>query len=325
MQNVVDQMSEKHRKANKIPTSKKEAQRRNIDHKFIYSYSTAVNVIYTANRLCRYNSINNLSELTPAHADRYIIYKIRQLKEGIIESSKYVKNEKNRIAKFDQCLLQTGKRSKHDPNIVSIVPVPTLPSDPRGRYTKVEADKIINHIKENQPQEKYLMVKIQRIAGLRIREAVYLKARNIDIKNTQIVIRKEDNITKGGRPRTIQLPETVQIKELLNEIKKDKLGKDRVFNYGVRTIQWAVYDACVDLNIERRGTHGLRGEFAYSRAKQYLEEQGIKATEYRINNMIKKHGNAITDKERNCLGKTSNDLGHGKGRTRVVRNSYLRR
>jgi len=324
MQNTVDQMSKKHRKANNIPTSKKEAQKRNIDYKYIYSYSTSKNVMNTVNRMCKYNNIKNLTELKPEHADNYIKYKVKQLKNGEITSSNYVKSEKGNIAKFDQCLLQTGKRSKHDSSITSKVEVTFLKSEPRGRYTKEEGNMIQNYIKQNEPKEKLLISKIQRAAGLRISEAVYLKARNVDVKNCRIIIKDKDNITKGGRPRTVQL--SSDTKNLLKIIKKDKKGKERLFKYkSVESVQDAVRIACKELDIKSRGTHGFRGEFAYKRTKQYLEEQDIKATPYRMGNLIEKHGNGLTKKERLALNKTSNDLGHGYGRIRDIRESYLKR
>ena len=324
MQNTVDQMSEKHLEANNIPRKKAEAQRKNIDYKFIYSYSTAKNVMNTVNRMCKHNNIKNLTELKPEHADKYINHKVKQLKNGKISSSDYVKNEKGNIAKFDQCLLQTGKRSKHDSSITAKVEVPFVESKPRGRYTEEEGNKIQNHIKDNEPKEKLLISKIQRAAGLRITEAVYLKARNVDVKNCRIIIKDIDNITKGGRPRTVQLP--LKTKELLNKIKKDKKGKERLFKYkSIESMQDAVRKACRELGIKSRGTHGFRGEFAYKRTQQYLEEQGIKATAYRMTNLIEKHGNGLTKKERTALNKTSNDLGHGKGRIRDIRESYLKR
>lgn len=324
MQNTVDQMSEKHLKANNIPRKKAEAQRKNIDHKFIYSYSTAENVMNTINRMCKYNDIKKLTELKPEHADKYIKYKVKQLKNGEITSSDYVKNEKGYIAKFDQCLLQTGKRSKHDSSITSKVEVPFVKSKPRGRYTKEEGNKIQNYIKKNEPKEKLLISKIQRAAGLRISEAIYLKARNVDVENCKIIITEKDNITKGGRPRTVKL--STDKKELLNEIKKDKIGAEGLFSYkSDDSLQTPVRIACKKLGIKPRGTHGFRGEFAYKRTQKYLEEQGIQATPYRMKNLIKKHGNGLTKKERAALNKTSNDLGHGKGRIRDIRESYLRR
>ena len=324
MQNTVDQMSEKHLEANNIPRKKVEAQKRNIDYKFIYSYSTAENVMNTVNRMCKHNNIKSLTELKPEHADKYINHKIKQLKSGEITSSDYVKNEKGNIAKFDQCLLQTGKRSKHDSSITSKIEVPFVESEPRGRYTEEEANKIQTYIKKNEPEEKLLISKIQRAAGLRIGEAIHLKAHNVDIKGCMLIIIKEDNIAKGGRARIVPLPS--QTKPLLKEIKKDKKGKERLFSYKSKaSLQGPVNEACKKLGIKSRGTHGFRGGFAYKRTQKYLEEQGIKATSYRMSNLIKKHGNGLTEKERTALNKTSNDLGHGKGRIRDIRERYLKR
>lgn len=49
------------------------------------------------------------------------------------------------------------------------------------------------------------VVKLQRIAGLRISEAVLLRGEDIDVKTCTVHPVKG---TKGGRPRTIQVKET---------------------------------------------------------------------------------------------------------------------
>lgn len=315
LQNTIPEMSEKHIQANRIPTSRSQAKKQGKADQYIFSYADGKRVMQTINRIAKYNDIQDIAELRAEHVDRYIQKKID---DGC--SSGYIRTEKYAAQKFAKCLLNTGKRSKHDPSIESSIVVPSGQGRTRGgRYTAEEKNQILNYIKDNESKEKYSITKIQSEAGLRVSEVTNLKAKNIDIQEEKIIIRKEDNISKGGRPREIPIDQ--KTKKYLKKIKENKTGNDRLFGTSKRMMQKTVQKACKAIGIQCRGPHGFRGEYAYRKLKEALKKKGLPATDARIQKIVEKHGNALTEKEKSALREVSKLLGHN--RIRVVRERYI--
>ena len=124
----------------------------------------------------------------------------------------------------------------------------------------------------------------------------------------------EGALGKGGRYREIDIPESYI--EKLESIIKNKEKSDKVFSTSKRNDKKKVSNACKRHNIDPRGTHGFRGYSAFKELKKDLSPE-------QIEKIMDKHGNALTDKEKQALLKVSSYLGHG--RIRIVIRHYLQR
>lgn len=310
LQNTVPEMSEKHRKANNIPSTRDKAKQKNIADKYIYSYGDFERVLKTGCRLANHArdkfGVTDLKDIDKEIADDYI-----QSKVDSDCSRNYVATEKYAINKLDKSMLNTGKRSKYDPSISSDVPLPKDDSKPYGHYTDEEVDVIMPAIKERSTAV-HDFVEAQKNLGTRATETSNINVEDIDFQSGEVEV-----IGKGGRSRTIDIPEDYLSK--LEKLVEGKKLSDYVFgeDTGVRNVEKIVKDVCDKNNIDRRGNHGFRGHAAYKK----MRNKGYSSAE--IEHLINKHGNALTNQEKEDLRGISQFLGHN--RTRIIKEHYLQR
>jgi len=169
-------------------------------------------------------------------------------------------------------------------------------------YTAEQAQAIIEHITPIDPVVGCLLSLMDR-TGLRIQEACYLRAQDIDGCDIQLNQHDNANRTKGGRPRVIQVQAARQeyLKQLQHLGESNPTGhifKDRL-TLPDRARQ-RVRQACQELGIPIRGTHGFRKHFAN---QEYTRQ--IKS--------------GASDRE--ALLETSHQLGHN--RINVTIQSYI--
>lgn len=140
--------------------------------------------------------------------------------------------------------------------------------------------------------------------GLRISEAVYLQAGNIDLETRRIELWGNPNRTKGGRPRVTE-PFDVEYAEFMGGLKTqgEQCETGHVFanrgNLGKNT-QDQVWRACVLLKVKPLGCHGFRKYNAQTKYRQF-RCQGMSDQETRL--------------------RVARHLGHN--RIRVTRESYI--
>jgi integrase len=171
-------------------------------------------------------------------------------------------------------------------------------------YTEDEAQAIIAQIIPQDPLVARLL-RLMWASGLRISEAVYLRAQDIDLVNGTISLNKEGNVnrTKGGKPRIFSYSPVYQefmaaLKVFPNIQPTSHLFTDRL-GLPERSRKF-VRQACRELGIRQLGTHGFRKTFSveeYHRAR--LRGAG----------------------DRQALLETSHKLGHN--RIDVTRQSYI--
>jgi integrase len=171
-------------------------------------------------------------------------------------------------------------------------------------YTEEEAQAIIDQITTQDPVVARLLM-LMWASGLRISEAVYLRAKDIDLVNGTISLNKQGNVnrTKGGKPRIFSYSPMSQ--EFMAALKNspgiqptghlfmDRLGLPDQARKRVRR-------ACRELGIRQLGTHGFRKTFCvaeYHRARSRGAD------------------------DRQALLETSHKLGHN--RIDVTRQSYV--
>jgi integrase len=171
-------------------------------------------------------------------------------------------------------------------------------------YTDEEAQAIIDQITLQDPIVGRLLT-LMWASGLRINEAVYMRAQDIDLVNITISLNHEGNVnrTKGGKPRVFSYSPVSQ--EFMAALKNspdiqpsghlfvDRLGLAERARKRVRQV-------CRELGIRQLGTHGFRKTFSvaeYHRARS----------------------NGAGDRQ--ALLETSHKLGHN--RIDVTRQSYV--
>jgi integrase len=171
-------------------------------------------------------------------------------------------------------------------------------------YTNEQAQTMIAHITPSDPAVARLLT-LMWVTGLRVREASYLKASDINLEECALSLNEEDNSnrTKGGRPRPVIFePEhrsfVEQLKHLGEENPTGHIFRDRR-SLPDRAREW-VRNACSELNIPSLGTHGFRKTFAEG--------------DYQRN--IQAGANDL-----HALLKTAKQLGHN--RAEVTRQSYI--
>jgi len=158
-------------------------------------------------------------------------------------------------------------------------------------YTEEQAQAIIAHIAPQDPTVVRLLT-LMWASGLRISEAVYLRAQDIDLVNGIISLNQEGNVnrTKGGKPREFTFAPRAQ--EFMTTLKNspdiqptghlfaDRLGlPDRV--------RKMVRQACQELGIRSLGTHGYRKTFSVeeyhrTRARGADDHQALLETSHKL-------------------------------------------
>jgi integrase len=134
-------------------------------------------------------------------------------------------------------------------------------------YSEEESTQILECIR-TQGSKKYREVIAQIIelmiaTGLRIQEAVYLRANNIDLEMRQVRLEKNLNRTKGGKPRTAEFDdEFVDFMAKLKAIGEQNVDdyscifKDRASLPG--HVRAEIRRACLMLGIKPLGSHAFR-------------------------------------------------------------------
>ena len=171
-------------------------------------------------------------------------------------------------------------------------------------YTEEQAKAIITLIAPQDPNIGTLLM-LMRVSGLRITEATYLRAQDIDLVNGTISLNQEGNVnhTKGGKQRTFSY--SPQAQEFMIVLKNSPgiqptghLFTDRL-GLPIRARK-LVRKACRELGIQPLATHGYRKTFsveAYHQARSHGAD------------------------DHQALLETSHKLGHN--RIDVTRQSYV--
>jgi len=176
-------------------------------------------------------------------------------------------------------------------------------------YCEEESTRILECVR-SRGSKKYRKVAAQAIelmiaTGLRIQEAVYLRAENIDLDARRVNLEKNVNRTKGGKPRTAEFDdEFVDFMVSLKAIGEQNLDdhgcifKDRASLPS--HVRAEIRRACLALGIKPLGSHGFRKYNAQAKYGE-LRNQGLDDEAARL--------------------KIAQHLGHN--RIRVTRESYV--
>lgn len=220
------------------------------------------------------HGIRDLGQITPEMADRYLtVLHDRECSGG------YIGRVKAALGWLSKAL--EGKERAVGA-LPLVIPGGGFHSDkrPERAYTPEIGAQVQAEVSKAQDKQFGQVVALQRAAGLRVKEAANIRARDIDPQACIIHVRKG---TKGGRDRDVKVDP--QHRQLLADLKAqgERQRDGHVFrgrgSLPDRT-QDAVYKACKRLEIESYGTHGFRKEWAQTRYRE-LRAQGLDDQEAR--------------------------------------------
>lgn len=171
-------------------------------------------------------------------------------------------------------------------------------------YSQEQTKAIISHVETIDPEVARLLSLMWK-AGLRVTEATYLRAQDIDLENHLINLNSEGNTnrTKGGRPRVVEYQAEFSdyFASLKNSPNNEPNGHLFTNRRGLpNRARQKVRRACAALNIPCLGTHAFRKAFSVGNY-HHLRAQGAD--------------------DRQALLATSHQLGHN--RIDVTRQSYV--
>jgi len=171
-------------------------------------------------------------------------------------------------------------------------------------YTEEQAQAIINQVALQDPSIGTLLTLMWKV-GLRITEASYLRAQDIDLVNGMIMLNQEGNTnrSKGGRPRLVRYLPGYQefMAGLKNSSETQPTGHLFPNRRGLPDrVRVSVRNACRELGIPCLATHAFRKTFS---VEDYHQARSRGAD------------------DRQALLETSRQLGHN--RVDVTRQSYI--
>jgi integrase len=143
-----------------------------------------------------------------------------------------------------------------------------------GAYEEAQFTAIVEWMRSKRsPKAKLaaVVVELQRHCGLRVSEAVGLRARMVNQGAGALVI-TETTITKGGRDRLEALRVPPELMARLVPLVAAAHGADGPILHQVTAdyVRKLVRTACDQLNIPRHGTHGFRHQYAQQRYAELI-------------------------------------------------------
>ena len=233
-------------------------------------------VVHQFSRFIRstWPNVKDLEKVTPEMAQAYISELVRRE-----DSGGQIGKVCSVIRRLDRVCRKTGVFLKEMPAL--------LPYQSEGgpggfhseyrttAYSDEQARQIIARITLEDPTVARLL-SLMLAAGLRVTEACYLRAQDIDLNAKTISLNVSSNInrTKGGRPRVIHYPEGGQ--NLMAELKR--LGEinptSHLFHDRTSLPDRArdcTRKSCAALRIPCLGTHGFRKTFAAQNYRKRVE------------------------------------------------------
>ena len=247
--------------------------------------------------------VKYLNQVTPGMSQAYVAELVRRERVG-----GYIGHICSMIRKLDFACRKNGIFPMDAPRLLPYKAEGGpggFHSAPRPlAYSPLDAHKIIDTIKPIDPIVARLLT-LMVASGLRVTEASYLRAQDIDIANGKVNLNLigNTNRTKGGRPRQVDfLPDYTDFMAALR--KMGEVSPTGHIFHDRRSLpdraRQQVFKACQELDINCLGTHGFRKKFAVATYHNF-------------------RAGGASDQQ--SLLETSHQLGHN--RTDVTRQSYV--
>lgn len=309
---IINQVNMCIREIDMIGKSKRAAKKNGV--KGIHSYKTKNEVLKIAKQFANWarseRGVKNLHDLTEADY------------QAFLESKAHTTLDYRRSIETHLRLLQEGlnrRAERYGKEAIRFVPEKRLIA-PRRRLEAVSnrsySEREVKAIKERVSPSTARAVALMRNLGLRVSESVQLRVEHVQGDFIRI---EGDTITKGGRDREIPIPASFQ-----QELEQMCLGKtegERLVPLMAGTVMDDVKEACRELNIKSRGTHGFRHSYARERVQQEMTTEQKAMFERCLDRYAegKKADYGVYDKElydatKAIMDKIHGELGHGKNR-----------
>jgi len=224
-----------------------------------------------------YPAVHKVHGLTPEMACAFI----QDLTDRGL-SRAYLTRNRASLRKLDRACRVAGIFPADREQLLPLAPrAPHSARHPRATpqaYSPAEAERLIAAIREKDARVADVLG-LMHVSGLRVSEAVYLRATDIHPEEGCLVLESNANHTKGGRPRRVRVPP--EARPLLERLRAQGLARPDGHVFADRR-QLRMHAAnlvrhtCPKLNITCRGTHGFRKSFA---AAEYLRAIRAGATD----------------------------------------------
>lgn len=264
--------------------SRHELKQRGVQENYIVSFRTMQEYTKACVRFAKWcrseYGVRHVSDITPQMARAYI----RSLTEREL-SGGHIGRTKAAIRKFDIALRKARIRPRTAPPLLQAGGGWHSDRRPERAYSDQATKKIISDLKQHARDPQVAdVVRLQRVAGLRVSEAAMIRGKDIDVDRCTIHV---SAATKGGREREVQVDE--KYRPFLEHL-KERAGQHRdghVFQGRgdrgaslVRRVSGSVRQACRRLKLEHFGTHGFRKTWAQERYRA-LRQAGASDREAR--------------------------------------------
>jgi integrase len=291
-------------------TSRHAAKKHHRNIALITSISTMRSMSADAHQFARFirgswSEVKLLAEVRPEMAKAYI----QSLKDRDV-SGGYIGRKCAMIRKLDAACRKNGIFPPDAPPLLPLRSEGGLGgfhSKPKPiPYTEEQAHMIIQNLEIMDPEVAKLLNLMWK-TGLRVTEAAYLRAQDIDLENRGIILNEEGNAnrTKGGRPRVVEYQVVFSdfFASLINSPDNQLTGHLFSNRRGLPDrARQRVRQACAALNFPCLGTHAFRKAFS-------------------VENYHQARSRGADDNQ--ALLATSHQLGHN--RINVTRQSYVPR
>lgn len=238
----------------------------------IFAIATIRDYIECFNRFAKYarqkHGVRFVGDLTPEIA-REFINALGQQDRAAGTIGKYW----SAIRKGDALMRRVGYKTKDAPPLLS--GGFGRHGDPRPEpYSSQEATMLTEFLEKGTDPRFGQLAKLQRVAGLRVSEAINLRAEAIDETGKVIRLAHGDH-TKGGRPREVPVsseyaPFLLDLRALGLKHRDGRVFRDR--KKLERPYQRALTQACKSLGIEHTRTHDFRATYANELYRRLLSE-----------------------------------------------------
>lgn len=325
---IVREVKESLTAIDKIGQSKRDAKKAGTSG--IHSKKQMANTMSDAQNFVKWcrskHGVKSINELTERHYASYLAHlsekgvsqghrinvetSLHLLEKGFIERSKRFGDDSSTFGRFcPEKRLETATRG----------------SDVQNRsYTKNE----VQLIRENCSNEVKKAVDLMDNMGFRIKEAVNVRVEHFVPNDTgtgwKLIIKNGAGITKGGRPREIDVPH--RFEKRLENLMANKSPQERLVNVAESTVRDGVNVACKRGGVAQagRGCHGFRHAYARERMDQLMtnEEKQMmqrilanrkigRAADYGI---LREHDKKLYAAAKEAMDQIHSELGHGKNR-----------
>lgn len=325
---IVREVKESLQAIDKIGESKREAMK--VGTNGIHSKKQMANTMSDAQNFVKWcrseHGVKSINELNEVHYVSYLSY----LSEKEVSQGHRV-NVETSLRLLEKGFKERSKRFEDNtPTLIRFCPEKRLETPLRGSDAKNRSytDAEMQLIREKCSDEVTKAVDLMREMGLRVKEAVNVRVEHFvpnDIGTGWCLnIEKGTGITKGGRFRQVNVPQSLE--QRLESWMANKSPEEQIVNVSYSTVRDGVNAACKRGGIEQagRGCHGFRHAYARERMNQLMTSEQKQMISRVLANrkmgrvadygILREHDKQLYTEAKKAMDQIHSELGHGKNR-----------